>query len=160
MKKAIALPILGLAALLLLASDDVRPLNVKPGLWQMTQTIKWTGLPDQYASVMPNPQTTTYKSCVRAKDLNGNPWADGSGDNCVWTVLKSTGTDMEVRGKSCSMGSEWGMTSEIHGTIHVVDSENGTGSMEIALAGNGQNVNGHAAYVGKWVAPSCPASME
>jgi hypothetical protein len=47
--------------------------------------------------------------------------------------------------------------AEAHGTMHVVDSQDGTGSIDITLSGNGLTAQGHASYTGKWVAPSCPA---
>jgi hypothetical protein len=157
MRKLIrAAVICGVASLVFAAEGDVHPLNVKTGLWQMTETITWTGLPPQYAAMMKNGRAINYKSCVTTKDLNSNPWGGGSGEKCVWTVLKSTGTDMEVEAKSCQMGKDWGMTAQAHGTIHVVDTENGTGSFAITLTGNGQTMNGHAAYTGKWVSVSCP----
>jgi hypothetical protein len=147
-----------LAATLAFTADTVRPLNVKTGLWQMTQTVTWTGLPPQYAAMMKNGQSTKYKSCVKAKDLTTNPWSEGSGEKCKWTVSKSTGTDMEVRGTSCDFGDLPGMTAEIQGTIHAVDPENGTGTFTINLTGNGQTMHGHASYVGKWIGASCPAN--
>jgi len=160
MKKAIAAAVLCFAASLAsTAAGNVQPLNVKTGLWQMTETVTWTGLPPQLASVMRNGQTIKYKSCVKSKDLNTNPWADGSGEKCAWTVLNSTGTDMEVRGTSCEMGNGYGMMAEAHGKIHVLDSENGTGSFAVTLTGNGQTMNGHASYTGKWIGASCAASM-
>jgi Protein of unknown function (DUF3617) len=160
MKKAIAAAGLCFAAsLAYTAAVSMQPLNVKTGLWQMTETITWTGLPPQMASAMKNGQPIKYKSCVKAKDLNSNPWADGSGDKCVWTVLNSNGTDMEVQGARCELGKEYGMTAEVHGKIHVVDSENGTGSFAVTLTGNGQTMNGHASYTGKWIGASCPANM-
>src|SRR5437879_5859620 len=122
MKRAIAVTVTCLmTSLALTAAEDVQPLNAKTGLWQMTETINWTGLPPQYAAAMRNGQTKNYTSCVKTKDLSSNPWAGGSKERCVWTVLKSTGTDMEVQGTSCEMGKELGMTSEVHGTIHVSD---------------------------------------
>jgi hypothetical protein len=161
MKKAAAAAVLCLAASLAYsAAGNVQPLNVKTGLWQMNQTMTWTGLPPQLAAAMKNGRTLNYKSCVKAKDLNSNPFADGSGQKCTWTVLNSTGTDMEVKGTSCDMGKEYGMTSEVHGKIHVVDSENGTGTFDIALTGNGQTMNGHASYTGKWMSARCPANMD
>ncbi len=159
MRKAIAAVVACLAATLAYsAAGNVQPLNVKTGLWQMTETITWTGLPPQYASMMRNGQTIKYKSCVKAKDLNSNPWAEGSGEKCAWTVLNSTGTDMEIRGTSCDMGKNNGMMTEAHGKIHVQDSENGTGSVEVTMTGNGQTMNGHASYTGKWIAASCPSN--
>jgi len=159
MKKAIAAALLCLAASLAYsAAGNMQPLNVKTGLWQMTETVTWTGLPPQMASAMNNGRTIKYKSCVKTKDLSSNPWADGSGEKCAWTVLNSTGTDMEVRGTSCNLGKDYGMTAEVHGKVHVLDSENGTGSFAVTLTGNGQTMNGDASYTGKWIGASCPTN--
>jgi len=135
------------------------PLNVKTGLWQMTETIKWINVPPEMAAIMNNRQPITYKSCVRPNHLNSNPWANGSHDNCTWTALKSTGTDMEVQATGCQLGENYGMIAEAHGTIHVMDSEDGTGSMDVTLTGNGRTMNGHASYKGMWIGATCPASM-
>ena len=64
---------------------------------------------------------------------------------------------MEVRGIGCEFGKNSGMAAEIHGQIHVMDSENGTGSMTVTLTGNGQTMHGLAKYTGKWFSASCPA---
>lgn len=133
------------------------PLNVKTGLWQLTRTMTWTGLPPQFAAAMNNGHALQYKSCVKAKDLNSNPWADGSGDICTWKALHSNGTDMELHGRSCQLGKEYGLTAEILGKIHVIDSEDGTGSFDVTLTGNGQTMHGHASYTGKWIGATCPA---
>lgn len=160
MKKVIATAALCLTTLLAYAAaGNVQPLNVKTGLWEMTETITWTGLPPQLAPVMQNGKTIKRRSCVKAQNLTSNPWAEGSGEKCAWTVLNSTGTDMEVRGTSCNLGTPNGMAAEANGTIHVVDSENGTGSFAVTLTGNGQTMHGHAQYTGKWIGPSCPANM-
>jgi hypothetical protein len=140
------------------AMQQVQPLNVKTGLWQITQTVTWTGLPPQLEVALQNGRKVAYKSCVKTDDLSTNPWADGSGQDCHWTVLNSNGTDMEVKGTSCDLGKDFGMTAEVHGTIHVVDPENGTGSMRITLSGNGLTLNGQASYTGKWIAARCPAT--
>jgi hypothetical protein len=116
-----------------------------------------TGLPQQWAAVVKNGKTINYKSCVRAKDLTTNPWTDGDDSKCGWTVLKSDGTDMEIKATSCELGKEWGMITEGIGKIHVVDSENGTGSVDMTITGNGQTIKGHSAYTGKWIGASCPA---
>jgi len=140
-------------------AGNVQPLNVKPGLWQITRTATWTGLPPQIAAVMKNGLPIKYNSCVKARDLTTNPWVNGSEEKCVWTVLNSTGTDMEVRGSSCNLGKEYGMTAEVHGKLHVVDPEDGTGSFAMTVTGNGQTMNGNAVYTGKWVGANCPAGM-
>lgn len=135
----------------------LQPLNVKTGLWQMTVAIAWSGLPPQLQGALANGQTRSYQSCVKPEDLSTNPWAAGSGDGCAWTVISSTGTDMDVKGTGCNIGEPFGMLAEVRGKIHVADPENGTGSFDVTLTGNGQTVRGHASYTGKWAAPTCPA---
>lgn len=144
----------------MVAKLALTPLNVKTGLWQMTETITWTGLPPQMAAMMSNGRPVTYKSCVTANNLNSNPWADNSRDKCTWTALNSTGTNMDVRATGCQIGNDFGMTAEVHGKIHAVDSEDGTGSMDITLTGNGQTMRGHASYTGKWISASCPVAVK
>jgi hypothetical protein len=148
------------AAVVFAASGEFQPLKVKTGLWEITETVTWTGLPPQAEAMMKSETPTrTYKSCVKTKDLNTNPWAEGSREKCTWTVLNSTGTDMEVQGTSCELGKNYGMTANVRGKIHVLDSEHGTGSMTVILTGNGQTMNGHGSYTGKFVAATCPASL-
>lgn len=156
MNRNVVLILLGTAMTVAIAAG-LHPLNVKAGLWQMTVTTTWKGLPPQFDSAMANGRTHAYQTCVKPEDLSTNPWAGGSGEKCTWSVLNSTGTDMEVRGTSCDMGSEYGMTSEVQGKIHVIDPENGTGSFDIMMTGNGRAISGHSSYTGKWVGPSCPA---
>lgn len=143
------------ASVVFATAAQFQPLNVKTGLWRMTKTITWTDLPPQMAAMMKAaPQTTTYNSCVTTKDLSTNPWTNGSGDNCTWTALNSTSTDMEVKATGCEFGRN--MTADVHGQIHVQDSENGAGSVTITLTGNGQTLHGIAKYAGRWVSASCP----
>ena len=136
----------------------LQPLNVKTGLWQMTETVAWTGLPPELQGALANGRARSYNSCVKPENLSTNPWAEGSGEKCMWTVISSTGTDMEVQGTGCDMGSQLGMLAEAHGKIHVVDTQNGTGSFDVTLTGNGHTLKGRASYTGKWVAPNCSAA--
>ena len=171
MKKMIVLGILCLSTTILLAQTQQKPidkapqpdknltppfvpLNVKTGLWQMTETITWTGLPPQLAAAM-NGHAINYKSCVKQENLSSNPWAEGSHDNCHWNAVSSNGTDMQVKGDACQMGN--GMTAQVQGSIHVVDSQDGTGSFDVTVTGNGQSMHGHASYTGKWLGATCPA---
>jgi len=140
-----------------IAAPSFTPLSVLTGLWQMTETITWVGLPAQMEAAMNNGVPINYKSCVKPEDLSSNPWAQGSGNTCHWTTVSSNGTDMQILGESCDMAKEYGMTASVAGTIHVIDSQHGTGSFDIALTGNGQTMHGHASYTGQWVAATCPA---
>lgn len=157
-KRVLAIAICSAASVVVAAAALFQPLNVKTGLWQMTEAINWTGLPPQLAAMMrSSSQTITYTSCVTTENLKSNPWASKSRDRCTWTVLSSTSTDMEVQGTECDLGKDYEMTAEIHGKIHAVDPENGTGSMLVTLTGNGQTMHGVASYTGKWVNASCSA---
>jgi hypothetical protein len=158
MRKSLIIIAIGSAASIVLAATaQMQPLSAKIGLWRMTKTIKWTDLPPQLAAMMKAaPATTTYNSCVTTPDLNGNPWSKGSGDNCTWTVITSTSTDMELQGSGCSFGNNAESTGDVHGQIHLLDSENGTGSMTVNVTVNGQAMHGVASYTGKWVSASCP----
>lgn len=152
MKIALSVPVICLLALFALAQQKPQPLNAKTGQWQISETDTWTGVPPQYAAMMKNGHTRTYKKCVKTADLSSNPWAEPD-QNCTWKVLKSNGTDMEVQASSCEVGN--GVTVDAQGTIHVSDTQDGTGSLDFAVNGNGPNMKGHAAYTGKWVSATC-----
>ena len=139
-----------LPATLLFAGSDFQPLNVKPGLWHVTANNNLTG----------TPHTVSYKKCITPKDLNTNPWANGPEEKCVWKVVKSSSSDMEVHGASCDAGKEYGLDTNVDLKIHAVDTENVKASMEGSSKGNGQNVNFSGAYTGKWVQASCPAGTD
>lgn len=135
-------------------TQSVQPLNASTGLWQMSETTTWTGLPPEMASMMASGKTHSYTSCVKPEDLTSNPWQEGSNEKCTWTVLTSTATDMDLKGAGCSTGME-GMTVDVRGKIHLSDSKNGTGSFDISMGGSRQTAQGHAAYIGKWVSAVC-----
>jgi|SRR5579875_774045 len=160
MRKTIPLAVICLGASLAFATAaNIQPLKVKTGLWQMTEKVTWTGLPPQYAALLQNAVREHYKSCVKATDLIKNPWANGSGQRCTWTVLHSNGTDMEVQGSCRSENKGDDGSMQMQGKIHVVDSEHGTGSTDVTLTWNGMTAKGHATYTGKWIAATCPADM-
>jgi len=137
-------------------SQSVQPLKASTGLWQMTEKMSWVGLPPEMAALMGNGKTHSYTTCVKTEDLSSNPWAEGSDQKCKWTVVTSTATDMDIKGTGCNVGMN-GMTAEVRGKIHLLDSKNGTGAFDISMSGNGQSLTGHASYTGKWVNSACPA---
>lgn len=183
MKRIISIVVMGLAASLAFAgaqdqskkhvqgtlngSSRVKmvntPLNAALGLWQITQTVNWTGLPPQTAAMMNQMSpTVTYKSCVKKKDLSTNPWAEGSHEKCTWTALSSTGTDMDVQATSCKFGDndKYPTTADLHGHITMSDSEHGTGKFDVTMNAMGQTMHGTATYTGTWVGATCPAGMK
>lgn len=69
--------------------------------------------------------------------------------------MKSTGSDMEVRGTGCQFDSRTGGTGSVHGTIHMQDAQHGTGSMEFSATIQGMSISGHSDFTGKWASSSC-----
>ena len=146
MRKAISLGAALLLATILFADTTFQPLNVKVGLWQVTGTNKMGNAP----------QNVAYKKCVTPKELNTDPWVNGPDEKCTWTVLTSTGTDMEVQGSDCEAGKNYGMKTDLRVKLHVVDSENVKASLQGTMSGNGQTVNIDGKLAGKWIGASCP----
>jgi uncharacterized protein DUF3617 len=123
---------------------------VKPGLWHVTGTNQFMG----------NPMKTDYKKCITAKDLNSNPWVNGPDEKCTWTVVTSTGSDIEIKGTSCELGKEYGMNTNVDLKLHAVDSENVKASMQGSSTGNGQTTNLSGSFTGKWMGSSYPAKTD
>jgi hypothetical protein len=132
-----------LPATILLAAT-VQPLNVNTGLWQVTGTNNVAG----------SDHPINYKKCVSEKQL-GEPWVNGPDEKCTWTVVNSTGTDMEVNGKSCEAGKQYGMETNIDLKLHVVDSENVNATMQGTMTGNGQTMNMNGKLKAKWLGAKC-----
>jgi hypothetical protein len=157
MKIALGTLVICLLALFAFAQTHTsQPLNANTGLWQISETVTWTGLPPQYAAMMKNGATRKYNKCVKPKDLTSNPWAE-PGRKCSWTILNSDATNLEIRSTSCALGN--GMTADAHGTIHLSDSRNGTGSFDLTMNGTDQNMKAHATYVGSWIG-ACPGNSD
>ena len=149
MRITLSLALLFLATVLFAASN-YQPLKVKPGLWHVTGANQYMG----------NNMKTDYKKCIKEKDLNTNPWVNGPDENCSWTVVTSTGSDIEIKGTSCNLGREYGMNTNVDLKLHAVDAENVKASMQGTSTGNGQTVNVNGAFTGKWMGASCPANTD
>jgi hypothetical protein len=171
--------VLSATLICLLAGGKVQPLNVKTGLWQISMSTTMTGLPEippemqarldqmtpeqrakieaMMKSKLGTPQTSSYKKCVTKEDLESNAW-NKPDEKCDWTVVTSTGSEMEVKTNSCTAGKNMGMMqTDVDLKIHVVDSENVQATMQLTSNGNGTTMKGNGTYTGKWLGSSCPA---
>jgi hypothetical protein len=172
-----------LASAVIAATGEITPLNVKTGLWQVTSTSSASGdmpalppevqaklgqmSPEQRAKIEEamksklngTPQTSTYKKCLTKEDLTKNAFGKPD-DKCTWTVLTSTGTDMDVKGTLCDVGKSSGLASDIHIKFHVVDSENVQASAHGSATGNGRTTTIDGTYAAKWLGASCPADTK
>ena len=148
MRKMVLLGAVLASATILLADSSVQPLNVKPGLWEVTMNITINGMGTP-------PRTNTYRSCLKKEDLNKYPFTDPE-KKCTYTVLSSTGSTMDARG-TCAPGSE-GAKIDFKMRLDVVDSENVKGTGQMTMSGPGASMNGNYAATAKWIAATCPAN--
>ena len=90
--------------------------------------------------------------------MSSNPWVNGSDEKCTWTVVTSTASDIEIKGTSCELGKEYGMSTNVDIKLHAVDTENVKASMQGTSTGNGQTLNSNGTFTGKWMGSSCSAN--
>ncbi len=149
MRKMMLLGVVCFAATVLTAGDNVQPLNIKTGLWQvtMTDTILGMGAPQTHSN--------TYKSCVTRENLNEYPFADRE-NHCTYNVRSSTGSHMDVSG-SCL--PEDGGTADFKIQLDAVDSENVTGTGQLTLAGPQGTLHGDYVGKSKWLSATCPPDV-
>lgn len=154
------------------------PLNVKTGLWQVTEVSATSGAPPIPAGMQATldkmspeqrakmeaamkarfggtPRTVNYQTCVTKDDLVKAVFT-GPDEKCSWTVVNSSSTDMDVRGSACEAGKSQGMKTDVTMKIHAIDSQNVTGTVQGSATGNGNTVNINNSYTGKWVSATCP----
>lgn len=151
----------------MLAAVEQR-LQVRPGFWQIDQSMTYSGLPPQIQAMLEHMTagqraamgiggTHTNKRCVTDKQVNTS-WAN-SDHNCKWTVLKATTTDLEMNGTACTAGGNQGWSSDVILKIHVSDPEHVQGSIHGTATANGIDATIDGSYAGKWIGETCPAEQ-
>jgi len=111
------------------AADAIEPLDIKPGLWEITLTVRTSGVPPMppealakltpeersrietkvKARVAEGPRTTVKRSCLEEKELH-QPLAltfGANGQGCQQTVTSASRTGQEIRvecGKDAAHG--------------------------------------------------------
>lgn len=146
-----------------LFAADAQPLNIKPGEWQLQYDIKYTGLPAQYQAMV-DQMTAQQKSamglaapensklCLKSADLV-KTWSQ---DDCHWTILKSTATDMEAHSSSCQHGSRAASSDmDMNIKIHAIDSEHIRATLHGTAVMEGSQVTIDGGYLGKWLGSNC-----
>jgi uncharacterized protein DUF3617 len=149
----------------------LQPLNIKPGLWESTRTIKRVGempipaemlnrlTPEQRARMeermkansAAHTNTTTEKHCVTKEDLERDSMKLAEARECTTTVLNSTSTSVKAK-IVCDVE---GMHAT--GTLDLVaaDPEHVNGSSRSSMNGNGHTMNVEGTWSSKWLGPSC-----
>jgi hypothetical protein len=172
------LVLLLIAPLPLLAGDMV-PLNLKPGLWEVTSTHSMTGMPsmpaippDTLAKMTPEqrahveammksasgaPTTDVNKECVTKEKLEKMTAFDQNKDsgksNCTHTAIQSTGSRMEMKIRCDSKNKH---TSDGTFVIEVLGPESGKGSMHnVITTDTGKTMNMDFSFTFKYLGPAC-----
>jgi len=131
----LAAAILLLRALPTRADEKVKPLDVKPGLWETTVTITLKGRPpgmdEALAKMSPGeraqveanlpkgPQKMVSKSCITKEELEKPFGFDGEEENCRRTLVRATSNEQEFK-VECGEG---GATHVSNAHVVAVDPE-------------------------------------
>ena len=149
----------------------LQSLNIKPGLWESTRTIKRTGempiptellnrlTPEQRARMEERMKansggrtsTETEKHCVTREDLERDRLKIAEAKECTTTVVNSTSTNL--RGKIVCE------TAGMHATgmleLVAADPEHVNGSYHSTVDGNDHTIKLEGTWTSKWLAASC-----
>jgi Protein of unknown function (DUF3617) len=161
-------------------SQDLKPVDVKPGLWENTTTTEMSGMSmpnmpalsaDQLAKIPPDqrarieammkggagsPRTTTTKGCVTSEMLS-KPLFDNGDKSCTFKLVNSSAGSQQIHAE-CSRGN--GKTT---GDLNLerVDSEHYKGTMVMKMSADGasragsQNMNIKFDFTSKWLSSDC-----
>jgi hypothetical protein len=152
-------------------APKLQPLNVKPGLWESTRTIKRAGempipaemlnrlTPEQRARMeermkaksAAHSNTTTEEHCITKEDLERDKLKLAEAKECTTTVLNTTTTTVKAK----IVCDQEGMHAT--GTLELVaaDPEHLNGSYQSTVDGSGHAMNVEGTWTSKWLGSSC-----
>ena len=158
------------SSLTLWAADNITPLNVKEGLWEMTVTHSMSGMPampdippDVLAKMPPEqrarmeammkggPSTDVRKECITKEKLAKNSAFSNNRGECTRTVVNSTGSKLEVKihCEEKQASTDGTLVLETVGSDHV------KGTMQSATNANGHTMNMNFTFSSKYLGPAC-----
>ncbi len=162
-------------------AQDIRPIDVKPGLWENTTVSQISGLqmptnmpqisPDQLAKMPPEararveammkggpgaPQTNTMKACITAEQL-AKPLLGHQDKSCSVNLVSSTSSTQQIH-MECTRGN-----TKTAGDLNLnrVDSEHLKGDMLMKSTSDGstsgapQNMTIKLSFSNKWLSSDC-----
>ena len=160
-----------LCSLTFWAADNITPLNVKEGLWEVTVTHSMTGMrampnipPDALANMPPEqrarmealmkgtPTTDVRKECVTKEKLEKNMAFSNNRMDCTRTVLTSTGHKLEMK-VHCE---EKQSSTDAQFLIEAIgsDSVKGTNHM-VSNTASGHTMTMDFTFSSKYLGPAC-----
>jgi hypothetical protein len=156
-------------------AQEIRPFDVKPGLWENTATTQISGIamptltPEQLAQMPPqararieamtngSPQTQVKKSCVTSEQLN-RPMFDNVDKSCSYKLTSSSASSQAIH-VECSRGNTK-TTGDL--ALTRIDSEHMKGDMVMKATGDrstkgsvGESMNIKMTFSGKFLSSDC-----
>ena len=174
MRNAIFAGVILLAPLANWAADDVKPLDVKLGLWESTLSNQMSGMPpipeevlarlspDQRAKMeaamkaraAQGAKPTVTKSCLTKESLAKAMTFGGEGnDACKRTVITSNSSTQDIRFECNDEKRNFKGTGNMH--VEALNSENVKGSGQISTGNGAQNMNIQLSFSAKWLSADC-----
>jgi hypothetical protein len=144
MRKLLLVAATLIPATLLLAQSQVKPLDIKPGSWDVTMNTSING--------MGATQSHTYRTCVKKEDLSNYPFTDPDA-NCNYKVVTSTGTKMDAHGTCTPKSGDATIDFELHLSVVDSGSVNGNGTLNMKFSGGA--MNGKYTATAKWLSDTC-----
>ena len=157
-------------SLTLWAADNITPLNVKEGLWEVTVTHSMSGMPtvpnippDVLAKMPPDqrarmeamlkgsPTTDVRKDCVTREKLDKHSAFSANRGDCTRTVVTSTSGKLEVK-FHCE---EKQATTDGTVLVEALGSDNVKGTMHSVTNTNGHTMNMDFTFSSKYLGPAC-----
>jgi len=170
MRNKFLLAPLVLCSLTLWAAENITPLNVKEGLWEVTVTHSMTGMPatpnippDALAKMPPEQRarieammkggssTDVRKECVTKEKLEKHSAFSANRGDCTRTVVNSTGSKLEVK-FHCE---EKQSSSDGTLAMEALGSDNAKGTMHSVTNANGHTMTMDFAISSKYLGPDC-----
>lgn len=155
-------------------ADDIKPLDVKLGLWESTMTNQMSGMPpipeevlarlspDQRAKMeaamkargAAGAQPRVTKSCL-TKDTLAKAMTFGSEDNgaCKRTVISSSSSKEEIRFECTDARTNVKSTGNLH--LEALNSENIKGASQMSSGDGTHNMNMQISFSSKWLSADC-----
>lgn len=153
------------------ATDNVQPLKVKAGLWEVTTTSAASKdvvlpaalleklTPEQRARIEERIQasrsdavkTTIKKRCLTREQLRRGMLFRPEGESCTWTLLTSTSSKVEMRGDCVDQGFK----TEARLRIEALSPEEADGSLQFLTNGENRTPATTSTFKAKWIGPRC-----
>jgi hypothetical protein len=171
MESKFAFALIFFVALTARGADTITPLNVKPGLWEMSVTHSMSGAvpisddklakltPEQRARVeaamgqagLGAPATDVHKECVTKEKLEKDRAFGSDRKGCTRTILTSSSTKLEAK-MHCEEDQR-----KTDGTLflEVVSSDNVKGNMDATVSSGSRTMNMRFTFNSKYLGSNC-----